>query len=275
MWARVQQALPDRGAGAIASGRGVSGPADRRPWRQSSSRSWRWRSRTRPALPAATTAGVSEIAAPLAASGAPESRTRERVLLTALDGHFEQTELLLTELLNAPEDAGERIRVRAHDRRRPGGVRPAVSDHRRAEWQAASGQHARRARTAARGSRAQPGKSQSQGSQVSSLADRRRGPALQGARRHERNPRASTGNHHDTRGQLYETSGFVRSDRRMAVGRGRTVGASNASCSPGAGARARRGARATNPAGGPRPAAGHGAGLRRRAGHSRGSDGRP
>src|SRR5262245_25796858 len=32
------------------------------------------------------------------------TRTRERVLLTALDSHFEQTELLLVELLNAPQD---------------------------------------------------------------------------------------------------------------------------------------------------------------------------
>ena len=104
MWAKVQQALP-----AAAPARSFW------PWRQ-------WAAttalaavviavvavsmRTRPAVPVATTAGVSEIAAPLAAAGAPESRTRERVLLTALDGHFEQTELLLTELLNAPEDAG-------------------------------------------------------------------------------------------------------------------------------------------------------------------------
>jgi hypothetical protein len=46
------------------------------------------------------------------ASGAPSTtaagrpdHTPERVLLTALDSHFEQTELLLVELMNAPESA--------------------------------------------------------------------------------------------------------------------------------------------------------------------------
>ena len=35
------------------------------------------------------------------------SGARERVLLTALDAHFQQTEMLLVELLNAPEDGHE------------------------------------------------------------------------------------------------------------------------------------------------------------------------
>jgi hypothetical protein len=43
--------------------------------------------------------------APMVKTAVDPNRTSERVLLTALDGHFEQTELLLTELLNAPDDA--------------------------------------------------------------------------------------------------------------------------------------------------------------------------
>ena len=48
----------------------------------------------------------SSAAAPSApAAAADPSQVRERVLLTALDDHFAQTELLLVELMNAPEDA--------------------------------------------------------------------------------------------------------------------------------------------------------------------------
>jgi hypothetical protein len=41
---------------------------------------------------------------PTAAAAVP-SDVRERVLLTALDSHFSQTEMLLVELMNAPDDA--------------------------------------------------------------------------------------------------------------------------------------------------------------------------
>lgn len=97
MWAKVHRALPARRS------------------------FWTWRQ----LVPVASLAAVVIVAVSLTfktrgaapAPGAPElpqmaagaadtSRTRERVLLTALDGHFEQAELLLTELLNAPEDAG-------------------------------------------------------------------------------------------------------------------------------------------------------------------------
>ncbi|HVW05575.1 MAG TPA: hypothetical protein VHB78_11255 [Vicinamibacterales bacterium] len=43
-------------------------------------------------------------AKPTAAATVP-SDVRERVLLTALDSHFSQTEMLLVELMNAPDDA--------------------------------------------------------------------------------------------------------------------------------------------------------------------------
>ena len=107
MWAKVQQALP-----VVAPARSF----------------WSWRQwaattalaalvvavvavtmRTRPATPVTTNAQAPVIGVgvqPAVAIGS-ETRTRERVLLTALDGHFEQTELLLTELLNAPDAGGE------------------------------------------------------------------------------------------------------------------------------------------------------------------------
>jgi hypothetical protein len=56
----------------------------------------------RPETPSVPATGVS------ASAGAvmKPDYTRERLLLTALDDHFEQTELLLVELLNTPEGAG-------------------------------------------------------------------------------------------------------------------------------------------------------------------------
>ena len=51
---------------------------------------------------------------------------RERVLLTALDDHFQRSEMLLVEVMNAPA-SGRRARVRTADGRRPGGIEPAVS----------------------------------------------------------------------------------------------------------------------------------------------------
>lgn len=94
MWARVRQALPE------------PVPA------------WTWR-RLVPVLSFAavvilavalgtqwrSTPPASVSPAPVASTSAPDpSALRERVLLTALDSHFEQTELLLIELLNAPEE---------------------------------------------------------------------------------------------------------------------------------------------------------------------------
>ena len=101
MWAKVEQALP----------------APRRAF-------WTWRrlvplaslaalviavvaitSRTRDGVPVTTVTSVQvEDRAPAVRTAADSGRQRERVLLTALDGHFEQTELLLVELLNAPDD---------------------------------------------------------------------------------------------------------------------------------------------------------------------------
>jgi hypothetical protein len=101
MWAKVQQALP----------------APRRSL-------WTWRQlvpaaslaavviavvaltfRSRPAAPAQSAPERPAMAK--AATGSTDSTQSERVLLTALDDHFEQTQLLLTELLNAPDGGGE------------------------------------------------------------------------------------------------------------------------------------------------------------------------
>jgi len=51
-------------------------------------------------------AAATPVSATSQSTAAKPDRTRERVLLTALDGHFEQTELLLVELMNAPDVAG-------------------------------------------------------------------------------------------------------------------------------------------------------------------------
>jgi hypothetical protein len=58
----------------------------------------------RPAAEPPSPTSVSTASSDTSAPAKPD-RTRERVLLTALDGHLEQTELLLVELMNAPEAA--------------------------------------------------------------------------------------------------------------------------------------------------------------------------
>jgi hypothetical protein len=94
MWARVARALPPR----------------RHPW------TWR-------ALVPAASLGAVVVAVLLgtpswrpaepgpddtaASTDAEEQATRERALFAALDGHFDQTEMLLTELMNAPEPGGD------------------------------------------------------------------------------------------------------------------------------------------------------------------------
>ena len=117
MWARIQSALPE----------------PRRT--SSSSMGWRWL----PALgmaatvvfavaigyawrashdphaattsAATTTAGTSTAStagpAVVRTSATDLQKTRERVLLTALSEHFQQTEVLLTEIMNSPEQGGE------------------------------------------------------------------------------------------------------------------------------------------------------------------------
>src|SRR5262249_51771962 len=65
---------------------------------------------------AATTSAATTRAATTTATSTPAivrtsatdlQKTRERVLLTALSEHFQQTEVLLTEILNSPDQVGE------------------------------------------------------------------------------------------------------------------------------------------------------------------------
>lgn len=49
---------------------------------------------------------------PAASTATAAAASRERVLLTALDGHFEQAEMLLVELLNAPDSGADQMAFR-------------------------------------------------------------------------------------------------------------------------------------------------------------------
>ncbi len=102
MWARVSRELPDRAPGSIWSVRhwlpvtglaaavvaiiGVGYMSLARP------------AVTAPELPKQAAVTTRTPADPAAAN----ARARERVLLTALSSHFQQTEMLLVEVLNAP-----------------------------------------------------------------------------------------------------------------------------------------------------------------------------
>ena len=139
------------------------------------------------------------------------------MLLTALDGHFEQTELLLTELLNAPEDAERRFgfeRTTADDLVASGRLYRITAEQIGKQHLAAMLDELEPVLVDVARS---PEKVESQRSQISALANRRRGPALQSAGRDERNPRAPTGNHHDTRGQLMKRLVLFVAIRRLAT----------------------------------------------------------
>jgi anti-sigma factor RsiW len=101
MWARVARALPRRRASWWSVERLVPFAAMAAVLVGVIAVGYAWRS-IRPAV-----APASAVSAPASAatSAASSARLREQVLLTALDEHFEQTQLLLVELMNAPEDA--------------------------------------------------------------------------------------------------------------------------------------------------------------------------
>jgi hypothetical protein len=103
MWTRVQQALPKRsprGRWTMHQWLPVTAWAAVVVAVVSVGFSW-WLPRT----PTTETTGPNAPSA--AVRSADVSRYQERVLLTALDAHFQQTEILLVELLNAPEDGTE------------------------------------------------------------------------------------------------------------------------------------------------------------------------
>jgi hypothetical protein len=110
--------------------------------------------------------------------------TRERMLLTALDDHFEQTEVLLVELLNAPEGEGGDLdfeRTTADDLVLSG----RLSHQRRTDRPPARGADARGPRAGARRGRQEPAEDRQVRLQVLAVADCRRGPAPEGARRRQ------------------------------------------------------------------------------------------
>jgi hypothetical protein len=100
MWARVQQALPQRSP-VWTWRRLVPVLSFAAVVTLAVALGYQWRSA--PVVPANPPA-IAGTAAVDPSTTADPTALRERVLLTALDSHFEQTELLLIELLNAPEE---------------------------------------------------------------------------------------------------------------------------------------------------------------------------
>jgi len=108
MWARVSRELPDRRPAAVWSVR---------QWLPVTGlaaaviaiigvgyMSWARPVVTTPELPKQ---GAVTTRTPPTDPAAANARSRERVLLTALSSHFQQTEMLLVEVLNAPASANE------------------------------------------------------------------------------------------------------------------------------------------------------------------------
>jgi hypothetical protein len=96
VWARLRQALPARPTAWWRARRLVPIAALAVVTIAVGITGYRWRA-TSPAVAPVLEAPVSAEAT---------ARRRERVLLTALDDHFEQTEVLLVELMNAPLGGG-------------------------------------------------------------------------------------------------------------------------------------------------------------------------
>jgi hypothetical protein len=103
MWARVQRALPEpRRAASTWRWLPAFGVAAAVVAAVALGYAWRASHESRPvATPAATAASTSGPAV-VRTSAADLQKTRERVLLTALSEHFQQTEVLLTEIMNSP-----------------------------------------------------------------------------------------------------------------------------------------------------------------------------
>jgi hypothetical protein len=100
MWARVQQSLPTaaRPRASVWSVRGLLPLAGLAALAVAAIAVGRfWPSASKPAAPTAS------VAAATTASIGEARKSRERVLLTALDDHFGQTEMLLVEVMNTPE----------------------------------------------------------------------------------------------------------------------------------------------------------------------------
>jgi len=106
MWARVQQALPAprRAAWSIH----VVLPIAATVTVCVLAGAYAWRVMHPSSAPAATKTGApGGTLAAVATTTKPDSALGERVLLSALDDHFQQAQTLLVELNNAPEDADD------------------------------------------------------------------------------------------------------------------------------------------------------------------------
>jgi hypothetical protein len=103
MWARVQQTLPVRPRGwdrlrrlvplGALSALVIAGVVASYQWRESDT--------------GVSTPIAEQVSGTGGATADAAARTRERVLLTALNTHFEQTEVLLVELMNASLASGD------------------------------------------------------------------------------------------------------------------------------------------------------------------------
>ncbi len=138
-------------------------------------------------------AAATPVSATPQSTAAKPDRTRERVLLTALDGHFEQTELLLVELMNAPDVAGGDLdfeRATADDLVASGRLYRLTAEQ---TGYLPRGADARGPGTGAGGRRQKSGEGGQEGIQSLARSDWRCRPAVQSPGRRQRHPRAQTG----------------------------------------------------------------------------------
>ncbi len=106
MWARVQQALPERETtrSSIWGWVPVFGMAAALVVAVGIGYAWRSHHESSTAPSTGTVASAGGGGNVVRASLSDLQKTRERVLLTALNDHFQQTEVLLTELMNSPDE---------------------------------------------------------------------------------------------------------------------------------------------------------------------------
>lgn len=106
MWARVQQALPETETPRSSVWRWVPafGMAAALVMAVGVGYAWRSHHESSATPSSGTVASVNGGGNVVRASLTDMQKTRERVLLTALNDHFQQTELLLTELMNSPDE---------------------------------------------------------------------------------------------------------------------------------------------------------------------------
>jgi hypothetical protein len=114
MWARVQQALPAPRASLWSLRVWLPAAATIAVVAVASGYAWRtWHTAPEPATTPDTPTQPATQAQTASGKSKTNSKVAERVLLGALDDHFQQAQTLLVELNNAPEDAGDFVFERA------------------------------------------------------------------------------------------------------------------------------------------------------------------